>query len=487
MAQLTIDDFRYGVDVRKSEITGRISSLREAQNVFINRGGELQKRYRFYAMANIPAASLGNVFGSATDGDRYYIVGHGAAPTLQNVETDPAWPAIEWYQIDAGANNVAKRIVDYTLYDGKLYLVVELNDGTRKHYYDKTLVTWNFPGDAAANQALQNTCASVLTRDQKIYALCNRTLYYSQLNVPTVWDTTTGAAESGGLIELGRFIPVGQRGTNLSVFREYLAIFFRHYVIMYQTDPDPAKNFYVNLMPNIGAVADQSVASYGTENLIFLAPMGVRSLQQTYGTSIASTSDIGTPIDDVLSDLESFDQDALAIIEPLTGQYWLKWAGGIIFVFSKYSESEVQGWSTFLTGFEIQDMRVWNSSRVILLSNDGTILIYGGGVEVGHEEFDGSFCAIRTPYMDLGAPGVKKTMTQFDMGMLGTWQVRLGDNPLDVNSRQIIGTFAEHTYSDEIAGMNSFSSHFDFDMYSEENGPSLINNVTLHYNIAETQ
>lgn len=129
MAYYLIEDFRSGLDVRRSPWSSPAGTLQVLNDAHITRGGEVEKRKAFVEMGVFPAGT----FGLAADKDGLVTFGSAANPgTL---------PAQVRYQRLQSPNNVAMTGVEATtLFTGRLYTVARFSDQQQWHFYDGSQV-----------------------------------------------------------------------------------------------------------------------------------------------------------------------------------------------------------------------------------------------------------------------------------------------------------------------------------------------------------
>lgn len=129
MAYYLIEDFRSGLDVRRSPWSSPAGTLQVLTDAHITRGGEIEKRKAFVEMGTFPATT----FGLAADKDGLVTFGSAASPGVL--------PSGISYQRLQSPNNADMVGVDATtLFTGNLYVVARYTDGEQWHFYDGDLV-----------------------------------------------------------------------------------------------------------------------------------------------------------------------------------------------------------------------------------------------------------------------------------------------------------------------------------------------------------
>ena len=129
MAYYLIEDFRSGLDVRRSPWSSPAGTLQVLNDGHITRGGEIEKRKAFVEMGTFPATT----FGLAADKDGLVTFGSAASPGVL-----PSGITYQRLQSPNGADMTGVDAV--TLFTGDLYVVARYTDGEQWHFYDGDLV-----------------------------------------------------------------------------------------------------------------------------------------------------------------------------------------------------------------------------------------------------------------------------------------------------------------------------------------------------------
>lgn len=130
MPYQVIEDFRLGMDRRKSRVAGVPGSLWLLKNAVIGRGGEIERAKKFVSTYTLPVAET---FGLALVGDDVYVFGSLAAPAV------PAGVTYQQLAHPDGTTAMTK-VLSRDISQGKLYVIAEFADGSIHHYYDGELV-----------------------------------------------------------------------------------------------------------------------------------------------------------------------------------------------------------------------------------------------------------------------------------------------------------------------------------------------------------
>lgn len=145
MPYTVIEDFRGGLDSRRSSVAGVPGTLVTLNNAHITRGGEIEKRKAFSSKYTLPAGTVGI---AAADGV-LYVFGHA---------TDPGVPSGVTYQQLAhpdGSPRTLSAILGWDVFDGKVYVSAKFDDDSIHHFYDGSVVAdW---GDGVVRSGMTNT------------------------------------------------------------------------------------------------------------------------------------------------------------------------------------------------------------------------------------------------------------------------------------------------------------------------------------------
>lgn len=130
MGTIWLRDIKGGLDTRRMAEALPGGSAIRANDGHITRGGEFEQRPAFVDAYTLPAAQT---IGLAFDNSGLYVFGDGAAPTM------PRGVTYQRLQHPDGTTPLT-RILNFDLYQKKIYVVAEFGDGTIYHFYDGTRI-----------------------------------------------------------------------------------------------------------------------------------------------------------------------------------------------------------------------------------------------------------------------------------------------------------------------------------------------------------
>lgn len=465
MPYVVIEDFKSGLDRRKSEAASPPGSLQVLTNAHITRGGEIEKRLAF-----VPTYSVPGTFGLAGASGQLYVFSSSAvalpAGMAGQVLTHPSASAMT-------------AIVDTEFFEGKIYAAARYSDGSTNCFYDGAIVAdWQ----ATAGQTVSGKAAvSLLTVKSKVYATFSSTLAFSAINAPTDWGGGSGTGE--GFITMANQAAGFEDLTALGRYQGYLAVFARRNTQIWYLDSDPLQNAQRQVIPGVGTFAPRSVVNFGDIDVIFLSDTGIRSLKARDASNQAGVSDIGTPIDTeiiaYMRDLTDAQKAAAcAIMEPIDGRY-LCALGSRVYSFSYFPASKISSWSRYDPGFSIEQ---WVSMDGAVYARSGDTVYTLGGAS--GQTYDDCQVEVELPYIDARQIATWKKFTGLDVVCSGEWRVYVNTDPNKPAVWSLIATIKDST----IATLPKMDINFTGEspmvklrFVNERAGPASISKIVVHY------
>jgi hypothetical protein len=473
MAAIVFDDWAGGLDLRKSESLAAPNLLRVGTNVYITTGKAIKKRPCLTKIATLEAGTKGLI---AAGGKLNTFYGaHGAAITHANslfranrvCHPNAAAPAVT--AVHYGEN-----------FNGYLYCAIEYAGPLTQHHYLDDPGVWaaatayvvtDFRRPITANgfryevtaiaglgqsgagepawpttinaTVIDNpgpnqvtwTCRSFAVVDtncphskvvrkmqQKIYAADGADVAFCATSLPRDWT----AASDAGFIPSGIHASGSDTVTALGDFRSDLAIFYSDSTQVWDVDSDPANNALKSTLNNIGTLHSRSPLTFA-DDLVFLSKPGFRSLSLAVLTDSLQENDVGSPIDDLRSEI-SDGANLIQIYYPTLGQLWaINNANVYVFTFSK--SAKIKAWSRYSFPIVIDDAAVLNNELYFRNGDE----VYR--VDRGVYNDDGIVpeCLVEMYYQDNKSPGVLKQFLGFDGVVRGTPEIAFKFDPNDTS------------------------------------------------------
>lgn len=328
----------------------------------------------------------------------------------------------------------------------------------------------------------------IKTFKTKMYALSGPSIYYSEIGVPTNFNSGTGA----GFDNLSTNASGAELLVAIANYFENMAIFSRNNVQVWFMSDDPNENSQLQVLNNTGTIAPASVVEFGDNDVFYLSESGIRSLRARDTTNAAFVNDVGIAIDTMIqqeilrNNLKA--EKAVGILEPRQGRYLLV-IGETIYAFSFFPSSKISAWSTYKPGFEIIGMD--SVGQTVVCRSENALYKIGFATE---RVYDARKVKIITPFMSGEDPSSIKTFTGLDMSCQGTWDIYIATDPLRIDEDgqpdetlyEKIGTITGTTYAETggengHVGFDAISSHISLMFICRTDGYARIGNVAVHF------
>jgi len=316
----------------------------------------------------------------------------------------------------------------------------------------------------------------VKTINEKMYALSESLLHFSNIDKPTEWDPNTGVG--AGFINLSNHSAGSEQLLAIAEYVDRYAIFSNQNIQIWSLDPDEELNVKNETLKQVGTLAPRSVVPFGNDTA-FLDRSGIRSLRARDSSRSANVSDIGTAIDPLIRDLilekANSVPNAQGITDPLTGRYFLS-IDDEIFIFSLFPGNKVSAWTVSKVDFVVEyfDQR---DLSVIARSGDN-IYQLGGPL---NDAYDDRQVNARFPYIDAGDPSRDKKIIGLDVACEGEWDVYIAEDTRDETKERKVATIIDSTFKKPKIAIQGISTHISLRFVSRGNGPAKIGRVLIHF------
>lgn len=441
MPALTFDRFEGGLDLRPAAALSRANILRVLSNAYVTTGRSIKKRPCASLVATLEAGTVG-LKASGTKLRTFY--GHGAAITHANSLFLPTRAP----HITTGA--APSKIHYCDQFNALPYVVAEYGDGTTRHHYLDDPGVWvtltaygsgifrrpttvngfryevttggttaaaepTWPttiGATVVDGTVTWTCRSfavtdtncphtkqVTKRQQKMYAANGSNVNYCKTGDCRDW---TAASDAG-------FLPAGLQATGSDVvtmvgqFQSNLVVGFSDSAQIWTVSSDPSANALTGTVENVGTLYHRSARALSGD-LLFLSQSGFRSMSLLSLTNNLQDSDVGNPIDKLVTAEVAESDDPLSVYYPKLGQWWCI-NGTRVYAYSFSKTAKLTAWSVYDFPWTIDDATVLNQQLYVRTGND----VYKITTEVFK---DGSLSIplvdVQMYFQDAGRPGVLK-------------------------------------------------------------------------------
>jgi hypothetical protein len=473
-----IQDFKSGLDLRKSYATAPAGSLRTLRNCVVSAGAEIEKRTAFIPWAAAPATS----FGVVSRNGAVYVVESGTTGGIVDGSPGVITLPLSGLPIPPigpppppGSSHPVAALADWDLFNGQFYIVMLGTDGRYYHFYNQQMII-----DPMA------TSSSIRTYGSKMYGVDGRLLRFSAINNPIMWTPPGGTDNNGsGYIDLSAQDADSTQLIGLEVYLGNMAIFSNLSTQIWKLDPDPSLNQFVQLLRSTGLIAANGALQFGSD-VLYLSSHGVRSLKVQNVSLTAGTTDIGTPIDEIFRDLiiqngEAWFAHARCLIQPRSGRVFVILPDRI-YVLSTFQEPAITAWSMFDAPFQFVDACV-AEPWVILRGDDNMLYRYGSDVTA---QYDATEAEVITPALNCDSPSKNKIFHSFDVGAEGTWTLSVGCDPNNQDTEEDVATFTGSTYVNPTMSMPEQSTHISLRFRTTDASRARLGQVNLIFDDGST-
>lgn len=529
MPYFLVDRFGGGVDTRRSAVAAPGGTMRQINNAFINKGGEIEKRKKWFRLEDVTDETTNNdnqanMYGPMRTFDYNSVWFH--------VTQEPS-AAGEW---SADGNGVVATDGRFqtALYDPGTSPGLLMAVGAHVLYADEILVSgisniydsssyavaqsiFTFSaGDVAPSSdgGLSGRSGSIIGTATAETDFVGR--FLSSIGVsPTDYlliksdtgdpenDGGTGAAEietRGQGVEIGRPFAIEHYYNQVAVFGE-------RGIQFWDVAADGASFAYNRGIGGEVLTGIRATTPYADGDVLYLTANGIRSLRARDSSNFAEVTDIGSPIDQEVSDLLRGEPGAgnlaLALIHEDLGQAWF-FIMGKVFVLSRYPSAEVLAWSTFDvpdrdTNLDIgnivngqfvtldYNLAVWDAcpigGTVCLRLGTSEVFVYGDS-DPTENQYDDCLARVVTPYFTVDDPFTEKVFDGFDIACTGTWEVEYSidsENEAWVSLGEIVG----NSHMQGQIAIDATSNMIAFRLSSRSESAAKITQFGFHYTKTE--
>ena len=295
MPTMSFQDFRVGIDRRKSQQIVDQRGLYDCKNAFVNSGYAIKKRS---GLDKITASQLDAGSKGLFEFDEKLYVVSNAANSVQTLsgygiyEGDVNYPiSANLYTLDLpdpdDAGNEVYRVWQFLVFNNNLYVVVEYDDENIVHHYG-TVAQMIAGTNVVVTDINCPNGKSAVVHDSKIYAIEPDTVLtpnpayvkYSATEDPTNWSKVKDASGTLGL-PAGLEAMGNEHAVAVTSYRGFLAVFMQNSIQLWKTNPNPGlieldttvDNAFLEYHNSIGPIS---------EDIFYLNSSGVHSVLKRF-------------------------------------------------------------------------------------------------------------------------------------------------------------------------------------------------------------
>lgn len=477
MPYFLVDNFNGGMDVRRNTASPAGGTVREIRNAFVNRGGEIERRRKWYELEKLTtnnrlAANQQRTIGPIKSfrADGVYFLTH----TEPGVDAD--WTAVgngvedqdnNYFFGVYGMGSTAPAVEDFNRVLSTSFFTDQMIVSYSNVQTTSNSVTATLDVNFSSNVSVPDTAVAIAGVDGGFpsgaaavlgdHLSKFTTLFGVGPNNFTLRKHVTDAPETVTGTGAGTFDIRGQgsavgRPLAITEYFSQVALFCEYGVQFWSVDPDPALFSYGRSIEGESVRGIRTVNGYTNGDVIYMSNTGIRSLRARDSSNFAVSTDVGSPIDSIILEKQKAHPylPLLAISEVHygLGQVWF-FLGSEVYVLSDYRGSGIAAWAVF--DLPDHDDAKEYAAYVLDASNNAngwamdvarlgeTICLRMGTEEVftyGVTDVDSAIhydstytTTVLTHYFGVQDPFTDKVFNSVDVTASGTWTIEYSLDP----------------------------------------------------------
>ena len=498
MSGFTFEDFRLGLDHRKSEQVSDARSLQECKNAYVTDGYAVSKRP---GMDNLHGSTaLDTVFKGLFMFDQKLITvthtsGFTPPPTLAGIGIgNPISSALQVIICEnpLDATDPVSRVWEFLVFNRKPYVVVEFFSGAIRHFYGTLAQHLIGTGTVITDTNCPNTKAAIVNAS-KVFAIGTNAagdayVKYSATEDPTDWSSPDDASGALGL-------PVGLESPDeddiiaLGAFKGKLLVFMTNNIQLWTTDPDPSLISLESVIENGYVTYTDTIAPLGSD-LVFLSKAGFYSAGQMLYTDRMIAGDVGAPVSSIV--LTKIAADA-ATNEPIAVHFsgknqYICAIKDEMFVLTHSTNAKLTAWSryTMASGSVISGMCSYRELLYVKMSNASGDFIFGFDPAKYNDDIAGVATTnfdvqITSGFQTLGGSGRWKKIYGMDAMMIGEANVQHRWDARTPAAKTTAISLSGDTRPSPMVPVELMTTEISFDITQNSNTGLLFNGMTYHF------
>ncbi len=139
MPYVLVEDFKGGIDTRRTVVTSVPGTAVTLTNAHVTRGGEIEKRRAFKLWATLPA----NTHGLAAGGGRVFVFGSDNITLASSLPVNLNYIRFQ----HANGSTAMAEILGHDFFEGRVYASAQFTDGIIYHYWDEYVDSGTTPNN----------------------------------------------------------------------------------------------------------------------------------------------------------------------------------------------------------------------------------------------------------------------------------------------------------------------------------------------------
>ena len=493
MPAKTFQDFRGGIDRRKSEQIVDQLGLYDCKNAFVNSGFAVKKRPGLDLITVTGTTKLAsNSVGLFEFNELLFVVSHatasnqtisgygiGATSGISTTLKTLALPNPD----DAG--DTVAQVWQFLIFNNNPYVVVEYASGDIRHHYG-TATNMIAGTSTVITDTYCPNGKSACVHDSKIYACprdqtgVNKTyIKYSATEDPTNWSKVKDASSSLGL-------PASLEASGneyvvaVASYRGFLCAFLENSIQLWKTNPNPALTKLETTVDNAFVEHFRTIAPIN-EDVFYLNSTGVHSVGQKVYTDTMSTSDVGSPVADlVTSSLNTYSSsEPKAIYFPGDNQY-------VSVMKMLLTTAKLTAWTRYEVPNEILDVVAYRNYMFVRIKEGSDEYVFSFNPSSFQDATASSTSNIDvevvSSYNSLDSPGHWKQIIGSDVMFTGTANLQHRWDSRSPSEETTAFALTGDTRPGTLTPVELTTTEISYKVTQSDNSDFQLNGVTYYYN-----
>jgi len=318
-------------------------------------------------------------------------------------------------------------------------------------------ITWVAKSTLVTDKNCPNT-AEVLVIESKVYAIGSNIgskheediVRYSATNEPFDWT----AEQDAGFLPTGTQSAGSEIARSLGRYNNNLVVIMDDNIQIWAVDPDPKMAALIQTIGNVGTEYPDTILPIGTD-MVFLTPYGFRSLGQRQGSPDFEDTDVGSPVDDPVTEtLKAFTGKPIATLYSTKSQYWCA-IGSEIWVWTFSRNNEVKAWSRYTVPHNVRYF-AQSGEQLFIRTDDDRLVLLDEDLKT---DYMGDFLVgIDFNFQGMKDIGMLKQFVGFDAVIVGEADVSFGVDANNPNAETTPVHIANSTKPGQLQPMQVMST-----------------------------
>jgi hypothetical protein len=228
------------------------------------------------------------------------------------------------------------------------------------------------------------------------------------------------------------------------------------------------------------------VKTFGESDAMYLSDGGFRSLRPHTNNGEAQVSDVGTPVDSIVTaklKTMTADQitDAPGMVDPVDGRF-MGALNETIFVFTFFYDEKITSWTKYEYDLTVEWWAV-NNKRTYIRADD-TLYLLGGDND---DEYADEDSVVVLSYVDGRRLGNWKQWAGMSIAVEGVWDVYYNTDPNQPNTYEKLATVDRHLINELADAMAAWGPVIKLKFVHNRGEYAKIGAITLFYELEVEQ